>query len=580
MKRRVEKLWVSPKPVPDCVNQNLVAYTPVERQLLFNRGLIDRESAEKFLNAQEEIHDPFLLKDMKTAVERVCQAISNRQKVVIFGDYDVDGVTATVLLVQVINQLGGRAEHYIPDRFEEGYGFSEAAIDGVLKLEPNLIITVDCGVRSIKEIDLMNASGVDVIITDHHEPLDILPNACAIINPKQAGDDYPFKGLAGVGLAYKLAQAVVSRFPEKGLVFENWLDLVALGTIADMAPLIDENRALVRQGLDRINQNKRPGINALVAVSGLKLGRVRSDNIGYMLGPRLNAAGRLKTAENAFHLLMTELHEEAIPLAESLDLENRERQAVTKDIQLSVETFVESLGEEEKKFLIFHADEKYNEGVVGLAASRLAESYYRPSIVGTIKGDIIRASCRSILEIDITKALDECADLLVKHGGHAMAAGFTIEVRNEEIFKQRMVEIIHREVYGKEMQPKILVGAEIDLLDLLPSLINFIARLEPTGMENPYPLLISRDVTVERIKPIGKEGDHLRFSAIKAEGKKGLNYKEITYNAVAFNFGYLADKLRDGDQVDILYAYDVNEFNGNSTLQLNIKDIHLRTGNV
>ena len=579
MKRRVERVWIPPQPVTDVVNQNLAVYLPIERQLLFNCGITDPESAEKFLNAQGEVHDPFQLKDMEAAVERIIQAIQAKQKVIIFGDYDVDGVSATVLLVQVIDQLGGRAEHYIPDRFEEGYGFSEAAIHGVLALKPDLIITVDCGVRSIKEVDLMNAAGVGVIITDHHQPLDEVPQACAIINPRQAGDDYPFKGLAGVGLAYKLAQAVMARFPDKGLVIEEWLDLVALGTIADLAPLRDENRILVRRGLEQINLTKRPGIAALINVCGLIPGRINSHNIGFMLGPRLNAAGRLTTAENAYHLLMAETIEKAAPLALSLDLENRERQIITKEIQLAVESHEESFDEEIRKTLIFYSDEKFNEGVVGLAASRLAESFYRPSIVGAIKGDLIRASCRSIPEINITSALDECADLLVKHGGHAMAAGLTVETRNADTFYQRMVEIIQRELDGKEIQPKVFAGAEIDLLDLRPGLIDFITRLEPTGMENPYPLMISRDVTADRVRSMGKENDHLRFNVKKASGKKGLNFKEVTYNAVAFNFGYIAESLKDGDHVDILYAYEVNEYNGSSSLQLIVRDIHLKNNN-
>ena len=579
MKRRVEKVWVSPKPVTETINQSLAAYSQVERQLLFNCGITDPESAEKFLNGQGEVYDPFLFKDMEAAVARIVLAIHNHQKIIVFGDYDVDGVTATVLLVQVINQLGGSADHYIPDRFEEGYGFSEAAIQGVLALNPDLVITVDCGVRSIKEVDLMNAAGVDVIITDHHQPLDEIPKACAIINPKQAGDDYPFKGLAGVGLAYKLAQAVAARFTEKSLMIEEWLDLVALGTIADLAPLQDENRILVRRGLGQVNVNRRPGITALVNVCGLKSGRIKADNIGYMLGPRLNAAGRLTTAENAYHLLKSETIEEAVPLALSLDSENRERQAITKEIQLSVETYADSIDEEVKKYLIFYSNEEFNEGVIGLAASRLAESYYRPSIVGAIKGDIIRASCRSIPEINITSALDECVDLLVKHGGHAMAAGLILETRNTDAFYQRMAGIIQRELEGKEIQPKIYAGAEIDLLELRPNLIDFIARLEPTGMENPYPLLISRDVVLNSIRKIGKEGDHLKFNVKKAAGKKGQDFREVTYNAVAFNFGYLADKLKDGDRADILYAYEINEFNGNSSLQLNIRDIQLCTNN-
>jgi single-stranded-DNA-specific exonuclease len=574
MKRRVEKLWVMPEPVPDSVNESLAAYDPIERQLLFNRGITEPQEAEKFLNAKGDVHNPFLLKDMDAAVERLERAITSQQKIIIFGDYDVDGVTATALLVQVIQFLGGKAEHYIPDRFEEGYGLSITAIQWLLDLTPDLVITVDCGVRSIKEVELMNAAGVDCIISDHHLPLDELPHACAIINPKQSGDNYPYKGLAGVGLAFKLAQATTGKFPEKELVVDDWLDLVALGTVADLAPLTDENRVLVRKGLERINLNLRPGITALVKVSGLVPGRIKADNIGYMLGPRLNAAGRLTTAENAFHLLMSETIEEALPLAQSLDNENRQRQSITREIQSRVELFVDNANEGQNEFLIFHFDETFNEGVVGLAASRLADSFYRPSIIGTLKGDYIRASCRSIREIDITKILDECADLLVMHGGHAMAAGLTIETRNTDEFKHRMTDIIQRELNGKEVQPNIFPAAIIDLLDLRPKLINFMSLLEPTGMENPFPLIISQDVTVYGIRSMGKDKEHLRFSAKKASGKKGQDFREITYPAIAFNFGYLAESLKDGDQIDILYAFEVNEFNGNSSLQLNVRDIH------
>lgn len=576
MKRRVDKRWVLPEPLSDDANHNLAVYEPVERQLLFNRGITDAESAEHFLNADNPVYDPFLLKDMDKAVERIYQAITEKQKIVIFGDYDVDGVTATALLYEVFNLLDGRAVHYIPDRFEEGYGFSEASIQGVLALNPDLIITVDCGIRSIKEVDLMSAAGVDVIITDHHQPLDEVPQACAIINPKQAGDSYPFKNLVGVGLAYKLAQAVSSRFLAKNSSdIENWLDLVALGTVADLAPLCDENRTLVRQGIDKINNGTRPGINALIEVSKIIPGKVKAGNIGFMLGPRLNAAGRLKTAENAFALLIAKTYEEAKTFADYLDYENRERQAITRDIQANVEDFVESVGDDPKEMLVFHYDEKFNEGVVGLAASRVADNYYRPAIIGTLKGDYIRASCRSIPEINITSALDECADLLVKHGGHAMAAGFTIETSHSEEFRQRMNEIILRVLDGKEIEPKIFAAAEIDLLDIKPNLIDFYARLEPTGMENPYPLLISRNVAIKNIQRMGKEGIHLRLIVRSSTGKKGIDFKEIIYNAVAFNSGYLAEQLKEGDKIDILYSYEINEFNGSSSLQLNIRDIRI-----
>ena len=579
MKRRVEKLWVLPEPITEAANQNLADFAPVERQLLFNRGITDPERAEHFLNAQDIVHDPYLLKDMDKAVERICQAIAENQQIVIFGDYDVDGVTATALLVEVLTLLGGKTVHYIPDRFEEGYGFSEASIQGVLALNPDLIVTVDCGVRSIKEVDLMAAAGVEVIITDHHQPLEEVPQACAIINPRQTGDDYPFKGLAGVGLAYKLAQAVSNKFFHKGFEIEDWLDLVALGTIADLAPLRDENRTLVRCGLDKINEGKRPGINALIAVSRITPGKVKSDNIGFMLGPRLNAAGRLKTAEKALHLLTAKTNEEAAPLAFYLDSENRDRQAITRDIQAKVEAYAESIDDTLRESLIFHYDESFNEGVVGLAASRLADSFYRPAIVGALKGDQIRASCRSIPEINITSALDECAELLVKHGGHAMAAGLTIEMRNADEFHRRMVEIIQRELGGKEVQPKTYVSAEVDLLDIKPSFTDFIARLEPAGIDNPYPLLVSRNVAVSNIRTMGEERKHLRFSVRRSTGEKGVDFKDITYSAVAFNFGYLAEMLKEGDKLDILYSYEINEFNGSSSLQLNIRDIHIITNN-
>ena len=577
LKNRIQRIWVNPEPITENAIKNLAKFAPVERQLLFNRGITDQENAEKFLSAQNEVHDPYLLKDMDKAVEQICVAISESQLIVIFGDYDVDGVTATALLVEVLSQLGGKAIHYIPDRFEEGYGFSEASIQGVIKLNPNLIITVDCGVRSISEVDIMTAAGVDVIITDHHQPLDKLPQACAIINPRQAGDDYPFKGLAGVGLAFKLAQAVSAKYSGGSLAVENWLDLVALGTIADLAPLRDENRTLVRRGLDRINEGKRPGINALIAMSRIIPGKVKSDNIGFMLGPRLNAAGRLKTAESAFHLLISKSIEEAAPLAFYLDTENKDRQKITRDIQAKVEAYTESADQAFIESLIFYFDEDNNEGVVGLAASRLAESFYRPAIVGAIKGDVIRASCRSIPEINITSALDECADLLVKHGGHAMAAGLTIESSHAEEFRQRLAEIIQRELSGKEVQPKIFVGAEVDLLDMKPDLIGFIAQLEPAGIDNPYPLFVSRDVLVNSIQLMGKENNHLRFLLRRSIGKKGVDYRDITYNAVAFNMGFLADSVKVGDLIDILYSYEINEFNGSSTLQLNIRDIHFPT---
>ena len=571
MEIRIEKEWQLREFVPEDVKQKLSGFSALEQQLLFNRDICDLENAERYLEGTSEVYDPFLLKDMGKASARICWAIEAGQRILIFGDYDVDGVTATALLYELIMGLGGEAVHYIPNRFEEGYGFSEESLEGVFSFKPELIITVDCGIRSIKEVEMMEREGVDVIITDHHQPLPEIPQALAIINHKQAGDTYPFKELAGVGLAYKLAQAVTARFPEKIVDVKKWLDLVALGTVADLAPLTDENRTLVRQGINLINDNPRPGIAALITVSRSVPGKINSRDIGFRLGPRLNAAGRLTVANNAFNLLISTSAEEAKPLALKLDEENKKRQIITKEIQQVVETYFEALKDDENEFLIFHADENFNEGVVGLAASRLVERFYRPAIIGTrkTKEGSIKASCRSIPELNIIKALDECSDLLEKHGGHAMAAGLTLKTENEAEFQKRLIEIIKREFAEKEIQPKVSIDAEIDPTREQPdALLKFLDKLEPTGMENPAPIFASRNISIIALKKLGKEKDHLRFFIKTKEGK--------VLSAIAFSYGQLADNLENGDRVDLLYSYELNEYNGEQFPQLNVKEIKTR----
>jgi single-stranded-DNA-specific exonuclease len=571
MTNAIKKRWITSPKISADANQNLRDFPAVFRQILFNRGITDGESAQAFLNAEQPLFPPESLTDIDKAVDFIAEMIQKQKRIVIFGDYDVDGVTSTVVLVQLLQKAGADVEMYIPNRFEEGYGFSMDALNEVLQLNPDLIITVDCGVRSIREVYAAVEQGVRVIITDHHQPLDELPAADAVICPRRPGDLYPNKNLAGVGIAYKLAQRYLEKYPVTGESTGQWLDLVALGTVADLAPLSGENRVMVRQGLQIMRSGPRPGILSLANVSRVPIEEVNAQHIGFMLGPRLNAAGRLSSARKAYDLLMATTMREAGELALSLDEENQSRRLITREIQSSVE---EKYDFSSDNWLILCADESYNEGVIGLAASKLAESYYRPSVIGVEKEEVVRASCRSIPELNITSALDECMDLLVQHGGHAMAAGLTVRKENLPALKERLSAIIARELNDIQLSPVLEAEMEVNLSDLHPSLFKFLNDLEPTGVENPSPLFIARDVEIRKIWAVGKTQDHLKLSLADPRYHQDRQLRSpVIVDAIAFQFGALANELNVGDHIDIAFAYEINTFNGNQTIQLNIRDI-------
>ena len=419
--------WAVARPLPAEADQALQGYHPVFRQILYNRGFQNHEAARRYLQAlPPDGSDPMSMLGVSEAVDRIRYAIQDGQEIAIYGDYDADGVTATALLSQALGGLGARARGYIPNRFDEGYGLNNEALD-ILKSEGiGLVITVDCGIRSLEEGAHARKIGLDIIISDHHQPANELPQAVAIINPKQPDDVYPEKELAGVGLAYKLAEALY--LPDNPEV-ETFLDLVAIGTVADLAPLSGENRSLVRRGMEYLRRPQRQGVMSLIGCAGLYPASLNASHIGYMLGPRLNAAGRLDSALAALELLMATNPVRAGELAQMLDNQNRERQRLTQEVQKQAELL--ALADDPHALLLFAVHTDFNPGVVGLAASRLTERYYRPATVASQGEETTRASCRSIPEFHITEALDQCGDLLVKHGGHAAAAGFT--VRNENL---------------------------------------------------------------------------------------------------------------------------------------------------
>lgn len=544
--------------------QSLGEYPPLLRRLLFNRGYATGQSARQYLNYQiPPGFEPENLKGVAEAADRILWGLKRQQPIAIYGDYDADGVTATALLVSVLEELGGMVQGYIPNRFDEGYGLNIEALKELHDAGAQLVITVDCGIRSLKEARFARELGLDLIITDHHQPLRELPEAVAVIDPKQPGETYPEHILAGVGIAYKLAQAILhnaGKLHSDPASVERTLDLVALGTVADLAPLVGENRVLVSQGLRHLRNPRRQGVFSLIQASGLKPERITAEDIGYILGPRLNAAGRIETAQDALSLLTTRGVENAGFLAQKLNQQNQERQKLTREIVDQAATIALERGED--KILLFAAHPDFSSGIVGLAASRLMEGYYRPAIVAQRGEEYTRGSCRSIPEFHITAALDQCADLLEHHGGHAAAAGFTVRNKNLEELIGQLDQIAEDQLAGKELRPVLMADAEIPLDDLKPEILSYLDMLQPTGYGNPKAVFISRNVRILRYRWVGKNETHLKLT---------LSGGKITHDAIAFNQDLWKDNLPA--QIDLAYTFEINEFNGRQTLQLNVLDL-------
>lgn len=534
-------------------------------QILYNRSIREVEDVRAFLAQDAPLHDPFLLEGMDVTVERIERAIRDGERIAVYGDFDADGVTSTALLTQTLQALGATVAPYIPDRVDEGYGLNTDALDNLAGRGANLIITVDCGIRSLTEVAYGARLGLDIIVTDHHSVGPELPPALAVINPKQPGCEYPFKGLAGVGVAFKLAQALLKTVPSPAgnntpLHEEHLLDLVAVGTVADIVPLIDENRSLVQRGLAQLNAPWRQGIQALMANAGIKPGHVNSAAIAFVLGPRINAAGRLQNAMLAYYLLMTGDPVRAARYADQLSLLNQERQRLTLEAtDLARAQVIDETGH--APHLLFAASPDFKAGIVGLVASRLTEEFYRPSIVVERGDEESRASCRSISEFHITHALDECADLLMRHGGHAAAAGFTVRNENLPALQEQLQAIARRELAEVELVPKLQIDAELTLGPETYDLYDQLARLQPFGEANPDPIFCSRGLRVGRRQAIGPEGRHLKLT---------VNDGRAWWNAIAFRRGQEADQLPG--RVDLAYQLDMNEWNGQKRLQLIVRD--------
>ncbi len=545
--------------------------SPLLMQCLVNRGFSQPAAIENFLNPRlKNLADPFLLPNMDAAVARLLLAHERDEPLVIFGDYDVDGVTSTTILLEVFRMLGWRADAYLPNRMDEGYGLSRDGAENCLKKFPvKLLLAVDCGSTATETILWLKTQGVEVIVLDHHQVSNPAPEAVALVNPQLSTFNLPtsnFTELCSAGLAFKLAHALVKRGRENKLPgaaefnLKPLLDLVALGTIADLVPLTGENRILVTAGLEQLNTTKRAGILALKAVaqSPDKLG---THDVGFQLAPRLNAAGRLETAEAALHLLLAENLEQAMPLAQNLDARNRERQKIEKMITEQVLGTVRSKFDAEKDFVIVEGELLWHIGVVGIVASRVLSEFYRPTIVIGGENGEMRGSGRSIAGFDLAAALRECDDLLLKHGGHAMAAGLSVAPEKIGQLRERLNTLAKLKLQPADLQPPLRLDAEVILADLNLDSLAELDKLKPTGMGNPGLQFWTRKLTHK--KPL------LRMGASKQHVKLWVTDGTVTHEAVWWNAGN--DSLPVGT-FDLAFAPGVNEFNGRTSVQLKVLD--------
>ena len=537
--------------------------------ILFERGHTTLQSINDFLNPSlAHLHQPKLLLDLEKAVARIVQAIEKKEPILIYGDYDVDGVTGTSLLLRTLRTVGAKVSFYIPNRVKEGYGLSETGILYAKSQGFNLIITVDCGVTDFTEIDMARKLDMEVIVCDHHETKENLPNAHAIINPKRHDSKYPFSELGGVGVAFKLAWGLLSALNQPKEYLTEHLDIVALGTIADIVPLTEENRILAKFGLQQIPKTKKVGLQALLKVAGINKREITPYEIGFMLAPRINAAGRLSQAEKAVRLLVTDDKNEAEIIAQELNQENSRRQTIENEILVEAMKIIDDSNLAKNRILVL-SNEKWHEGVVGIVASRIVDRYYRPTILLSLRADKAKGSGRSISGFNIYEAIKYCQDDLIGFGGHKYACGVELEKHRIDSFSTKMNEYADKHLQPESLQRKLYIDSKLSLNQINDNLLNIVELFEPFGQSNPCPTFMTNSLEIVGFpRVVGK--DHLKF--------KVREHKDKVFEAIAFGRSESILKLEKGkeDHIDIVYTFDEHSFAGKSKLQLVVKDIRIR----
>lgn len=571
--------------------------SPLTAQLLINRGFVLADKAFSFLSPSlKNLHDPFTMKDMDKAAARIIKALGNKnEKITIYGDYDVDGTTATALLYLFLKEVMGggqeaiadRLNYYIPERLKEGYGLNNHALRHLADSGTKLVITTDCGITNYEEAAFAAGIGLDVIITDHHEPAERLPPAYAILNPKQPGCAFPFKELAGVGVAFNLVIALRAKLLGCGMWdaegekpnLKKYTDIVALGTIADMVPLLDENRILVKYGLDELTSGRRAGIRALKEVSRLS-NVVKAGSVGFQLAPRINAAGRLDNADMGVRLLITDDDKEAMDIARELDRENIERQRLEKGIlSEAVENILAPEFEICRKKAIVLAKDGWHPGVIGIVASRLIDRYHRPTVVISLKDGMGKGSARGINKFHILDALHECRELLEKYGGHKMAAGLTISEKNIQLFESAFYAMAEKRLSLEDLVPDVSLDSYVVLSELNEKVVQEMESLAPFGLANPEPLLGARDANIIQNAVVGN--NHLKMKIkqkrISSEPQSAFGgpNSELIWDGIAYGMGGIYPL--NGNSFDIAFIPYIDEWNGNRSLRLKVKEIRMQS---
>lgn len=533
---------------------------PLLAQILINRGIDNSEAAYIFLKGDlSHLSDPFKLPDMEKAIQRIKEAIRKKEKILIFSDYDADGITGCALLISRLKRFGLDVSHYIPNRIKEGYGLNQNIVSFVKEKDINLLITVDCGMANFEEIKFLENNSIDTIIIDHHLPKDKLPPAFAIINPKRRDSIYPYKELASCGLVFRFLQAFLKE------ELEEELDLVCLGTIQDMCPLNGENRILVKEGIYRLSRTQRLGVRTLIEVSGLKNRSINSYHVGFILGPRLNSAGRIDSAEKSLRLLLTDSPSEAEALAQSLNEDNLLRRKFEEEVLEEAEAEIEKQTNFKEHKIIIVAREDWHLGVLGIVANRILERFYRPAIVISLQKDSAKGSCRSIKGFHILNALNECKELLLSYGGHASACGFTMLKDNLERFKSRIYKIAYQTITPDLLLPSLEIDTELDLSLLNSDLINSIQDLEPYGLGNPKPLFCTHNLRL-KTNPLILGKDTLKFYVTDGN----FTYPVIGYGMVDF-----LGALLQASRIDLAYHLNLDIWEGEETIQLELRDIKI-----
>ena len=556
MNKKWEYIGVDDVKVKDIAfNHNI---SEIIARVLLNRGICEAKEIDKFLHPKlENLHDPFLLNDMGIAVDKIIECMNKKEKITIYGDYDVDGITSIATLSKFLTELGIENDYYLPNRLDEGYGLNNNALDKIAKGGTKLLITVDCGISAYEEIEYAKKLGLEVIVTDHHECPEKIPEALAVIDPKREDSTYPFSSLAGVGVTFKLIHAISIKLSLDRKRYLKYLDIVCLGTVADIVPLVDENRIIVSFGLMLVRETRNIGLRALIEITGYTA--IDSTAISFGIAPRINACGRMGEAEIALKLLLTASPEEAKEIANKLNLLNKERQEVEKSI---INEAIEMIERDKlyNKDIIIVGSKNWHHGVIGIVASKITELYYKPSVLISFEDGIGKGSGRSIEGFDLHEALTKCGDYLEKFGGHEMAIGLTLKEENFNAFKTKLEEITS-ETIDKEAVPSIKVDAIIEPKSINMDIFASMKLLEPYGESNSSPLFVSKNLKVESVRLLSND-KHIKLT---------LRDGNILLSAIGFNLG---DKVvRLGDKIDLVYALEINKYNNTETIQLNVKDI-------